>query len=70
MILYTSMPHELVFPTEAAEFSKQKVVTYNGIPLLVEMDGGQDCTVVRVMSSDPTHFMDDKYTPGTKITLA
>lgn len=70
MILYTSMPHELVFPTEAAEYSKQTMVTHNGIPLLVEMEGSRDCTVIRVMSSDPAHFMDEKYTPGTKITLA
>ncbi|WP_102271403.1 YlzJ-like family protein [Cytobacillus massiliigabonensis] len=70
MILYTSMPGELVFPTDAAEFGKQKMVTHNGIPLLVEMEGGQDCTVIRIMSSDPNHFMDEKYTPGTKITLA
>ena len=70
MILYTSMPHELVFPTEAAEYNKQMMVTQNGIPLLVEMEGGKECTEIRVMSSDPTHFMDEKYTPGTKITLA
>jgi hypothetical protein len=69
MILYTSMPHELVFPTEASEYEKQRVVNYEGIPLLVEMGEGHDCTVLRVMSSDPTHFMNEKCIPGSKITL-
>ncbi|MFE8695124.1 YlzJ-like family protein [Cytobacillus sp. FJAT-53684] len=70
MILYTSMPHELVFPADENEYGKQQVVTYEGIPLLVEMAGGQDCTVVRIMSSDPSHFMNDKCAPGAKISLS
>ncbi|MBU8877892.1 YlzJ-like family protein [Bacillus sp. FJAT-29790] len=70
MILYTMMPQELIYQTDANEFGKQKLVTYDGIPLLVDIEEGQNCTVIRVMSSDPAHFMNEKYTPGTKITLS
>ncbi|MBP2240187.1 hypothetical protein J2Z40_000740 [Cytobacillus eiseniae] len=69
MILYTSMPHELIFPTEMNEYDKQKVVSYEGTSLLVEMTEGNNCTVLRVMSSDPADFMNEKFSPGAKITL-
>ena len=69
MILYTMMPEQLIFPTEINEFEKQKIISYEGIPLLVNMDEGQACTVIRVMSSNPNDFLNHKFSPGTKITL-
>lgn len=69
MILYTMMPEQLIFPTDLNEFGKQKIVSYEGTPLLVNMEEGQMCTVVRVMSSNPSDFLNNKFTPGTKITL-
>ncbi|WP_462409289.1 YlzJ-like family protein [Neobacillus sp. Marseille-QA0830] len=70
MILYTMMPYELVFPYETDGYAKQQVVTYNGIPLVVETDGSQYAQVVRVLSSDPQHFLNDQICPGTKISFA
>ncbi|MBS4189290.1 YlzJ-like family protein [Bacillus sp. FJAT-49705] len=70
MILYTMMPQELIYQTEPSEFNRQKLITYEGIPLLVQMDEGQTCTVIRVMSSNPVHFMSATCFPGAKITLA
>ncbi|MEW9108650.1 YlzJ-like family protein [Cytobacillus gottheilii] len=69
MILYTMMPEELIFPLDSSTYNTQKVVTHNGIPLLVEKLEGPECRVLRVMSSDPNHYMNDAYMPGTKITL-
>lgn len=70
MILYTMMPQELIFPAEEVTPSKQMMVTFQGIPLLVEMSDQQNVQVVRVMSSDPQHFMDDRLNPGSKISFA
>jgi hypothetical protein len=69
MILYTMMPHELIFPSEAESFSKQMTITYQGVPLLVELTDQQNFQVVRVLSSDPQHFMDERLYPGAKISL-
>ncbi|WP_066288856.1 YlzJ-like family protein [Bacillus sp. FJAT-29937] len=69
MILYTMMPQELIYQTNESEFDKQKVVSYQGIPVLVNIDDGQTGTVVRIMSSDPAHFMNEACFPGTKISL-
>ncbi|WHY79367.1 YlzJ-like family protein [Neobacillus sp. WH10] len=68
MILYTMMPNELVFPYEAEAASKQQMITYQGIPLLVEIADQQDVQVIRILSSDPQHFMNERIYPGAKIS--
>ncbi|MEH6904952.1 YlzJ-like family protein [Neobacillus drentensis] len=70
MILYTMMPSELIFPYEAESPSNQQMVSYQGIPLLVEMMDGQNVQVVRILSTDPQHYMDNQICPGAKISFA
>lgn len=65
MILYTTMPHELVYQTANSEFQKQMVIEYDGIPLLVEMNEEHNVRVIQNMSSNPHHFLDARYSPGT-----
>lgn len=69
MILYTMMPQELIFASEAEAYGKQRLITHQGVPLLVEVDSEASAQIVRVLSSDPQHFLDDRYTPGSKISL-
>jgi hypothetical protein len=69
MILYTMMPQELIYPTAENEFGKQLMVQYNGIPLLVEQTENNCYQVLRVMSSDPNHYLDDRCYPGAKISI-
>ncbi len=64
MILYTTMPQELVFPTDESDFGKQTVIQYQGIPLLVEMDENHDYRVVQIMSTDPSHYLNEECCPG------
>ena len=70
MILYTMMPPELIFPYETESPSQQQMVSYQGIPLLVEMMDGQNAQVIRILSTDPQHYMDNQICPGTKISFA
>lgn len=69
MILYTMMPDELIFPYEQAAFAKQQTIVYNGVPLIVEQVDMQTLQVIRLLSSDPQHFLDVRYAPGAKISL-
>lgn len=69
MILYTMMPHELIFPCDENEFTKLLEVTYDGIPLMVEKMDDDYYRVVRIMSTDPGHYLDTRYMPGAKISL-
>ncbi|MCQ6280142.1 YlzJ-like family protein [Bacillus sp. EB600] len=69
MILYTTVPYELIFPDDMESFDRQKTINYNGVPLLVDCADPQSMQIVRVLSSDPQHFLDDRFSPGTKISL-
>lgn len=70
MILYTMMPEELIFPYDAETFSKQKTVTYQGVSLIVEHMDAQNVQVVRILSSNPQHYLDERICPGAKISYA
>jgi hypothetical protein len=70
MILYTTMPLEQVYPTENEFQESHRMITYQGIPMLVEITDQQSFQIVRVISSDPQHYMNDSCTPGSKISLA
>lgn len=69
MILYTMMPPELIYPTQEQEFSKQKMITYKGIPLLVSETEDRSYQVIRILSSDPQHFLESSCCPGAKISF-
>ena len=70
MILYTPVPMEMIFPENNQESSQQqKIYELDGIPLLVELDSEGSYKVVRVMSTDPAHYMDVRCTPGARISF-
>lgn len=69
MILYTTMPQELIFPYVSESNSNQQMVSYQGIPLLVEATDGQNAQVIRILSTDPQHYLDNQICPGAKISF-
>jgi hypothetical protein len=70
MILYTTMPQEFIYPPETEAFTKQQTVTYQGVSLIVEQMDLQNVQVVRILSSDPQHYLDERICPGAKISCA
>ncbi|WP_059170166.1 YlzJ-like family protein [Bacillus sp. FJAT-27445] len=68
MILYTMMPEELIFPQVEATPLGRKIIDQNGISMEVEAFG-EGYRVVRLLSTDPAHYMDGRWAPGTKISL-
>jgi hypothetical protein len=70
MILYTMMPHEQVFPYSEEEAINQVLISYNGIPLMAEWTENNEYRIVRVMSTDPNHYMDPICRPGSTISLS
>ncbi|WP_419888502.1 YlzJ-like family protein [Neobacillus niacini] len=70
MILYTTMPQEFIYPPETDTFTKQQTVTFQGVSLIVEQTDSQNVQVVRILSSDPQHFLDERICPGAKISCA
>jgi hypothetical protein len=69
MILYTMMPEELVFPTNESEFGNQRYVELNGVSMLVNELSPQCCEIVRIVSTDPQHYLDAQYYPGQRVSV-
>jgi hypothetical protein len=69
MILYTMMPYEQVFPPAEDSSSQQIMINYNGIPVMAEWTENHEYRVVRVMSTDPNHYMNNSCMPGSIISV-
>jgi hypothetical protein len=69
MILYTMMPQELVFPVQEEAYSQQMVVSYQGVPMMVEKMEERSYRIIRIVSTDPQHYLNEYMSPGTKITF-
>ncbi|WP_175989067.1 YlzJ-like family protein [Bacillus sp. Marseille-Q1617] len=67
MILYTTVPQEQIYPTDAEEFSGQMMVEHDGVPLLVQRVDNK-YRIIRIMSSDPAHYLNSTICPGEFIT--
>ena len=69
MIYYTMMPEELMFPTHEEEYKKQTIIEKNGVQLLVQQANHSQYEILRVLSSNPSHYLDEQYCPGQKIIM-
>lgn len=67
MILYTMMPHECIYPEDHQD-SGLELVSWNGIPLFAEREENR-YKVVRVLSTDPVHYLNNHIMPGQYISL-
>jgi len=72
MILYTMMPQDLVFPPEEErqQSTGQMMMNYKGVPVLAEQVDAMNYQIIRVMSTDPSHYLNTDCAPGTKISFS
>ncbi|MCT8139874.1 YlzJ-like family protein [Anaerobacillus sp. CMMVII] len=68
MILYTTVPEELIFPHENST-TNQIVVDIKEGQLILEQVSNQQLKVVRLISSDPNAYLNENYSPGRMISL-
>ncbi|MCP8969053.1 YlzJ-like family protein [Ectobacillus ponti] len=67
MILYTIVPEQMIYPMDEAVYTTQRVVNCNGADLVVAMGPNQQYEIIRVMSTDPQHYL--QYEPGQQIWI-
>jgi len=67
MILYTSMPYELIFPAEENSAKQTTLEIENGL-LVVEAVSSTEYKVVRLISSDPQQYLNKNYQPGSIVS--
>ncbi|KAA0547880.1 ribonuclease [Bacillus sp. BGMRC 2118] len=70
MILYTIMPNELVYPVETNLFENQQCVEVNGVSMIVERNEEYEYRIVRLLSTNPEHYLSADYSPGMTIKLS
>lgn len=69
MVLYTSMPLEIVLDGIDKKYEYQEVQV-NGIKLVIEPIGLNQGKIVRMISSNPQDFLNTNYSPGKIITFS
>ncbi len=67
MILYTTVPAELVFQPDQDAFSKQKVMTIDSVPVVTEEVAPGKYQIVRILSTDPGAYLKSSLTPGQTV---
>ncbi|GAE24317.1 hypothetical protein JCM9140_231 [Halalkalibacter wakoensis JCM 9140] len=67
MILYTMMPHEMVFPEDEQHFTSQQVISCDAGHLVVEQLSNNQYRIIRLISGNVMNYLDNKYAPGSII---
>ena len=67
MVLYTIVPPEELFFDDEPAASVEAAV--NGVPMLVVPLGDGLARIERLLSTDPDHFLDPRYQPGSLVTF-
>ncbi|HHY74704.1 MAG TPA: hypothetical protein GX497_16055 [Bacillus bacterium] len=69
MIMYTTMPLELIYQENNESFEAQSIIECNGLSLVVEPLPNNQCRVVQVLSTNPYDFLNESYKPGSILML-
>lgn len=69
MILHTTIPEQLIFSNEEIKESKEMMVNYRGIPIVVERMNHDQMKICRILSTNPNDYLQTELTPGTIISL-
>lgn len=67
-MLYTIIPDELIFSNQS-ESNREFIEISNGL-LEVEATENHEYRVVRLISSNPSMYLEEMYAPGSMIALA
>jgi hypothetical protein len=67
---YTIVPIEWLLEEDEEEVKpKWREVEVNGVKLIVEQSNFDSYKIVRIISSDPSHYLNDAYQPGKTLSL-
>ena len=69
MILYTIVPHELIFEVEQEFSNNQENFYYKGIMVTVERMALNRYKIVNILSTDPKDYLIDEIQPGKMIEI-
>jgi len=68
LLLYTPVPIEIVLEGHDKQY-EFKEIEIDGVKLIVEPIGVNQCKIVQLISTDPNHFLNPNYSPGKIINF-
>ncbi len=69
MTFYTIMPVDQIYPHDHQKLTSFFEIMYNGIPIMVEHDGGTTLRIDRILSTNPSDYLHGDIQPGSVIPL-
>ncbi|MBD3109384.1 YlzJ-like family protein [Bacillus sp. AGMB 02131] len=69
MILYTIVPHEIIYESEQEFKASQENVYYNGVLVTVERLAVNRYQIVSILSTDPKDYLREELQPGKMIEI-
>ncbi|MFD2670041.1 YlzJ-like family protein [Marinicrinis sediminis] len=68
MILYTPVPLEQIWEGMDEQTEHFQEIEVEGITMQVQAVDARTATIVRIISSDPAHYMHPKLQPGCQVS--
>lgn len=69
MIYYSVIPAELALQDPSQERPETQEVMVDGVSMVVEMEGPGEGRILRLLSTNPSHYIDPRYQPGSRVRL-
>lgn len=70
MVMYTIVPLEIVFGDDEERPAKSRLtLDVGGVKLEVEQSASNEYEIIRLISSNPSDYLNEKYQPGRKIAM-
>ncbi|MDA8352355.1 MAG: YlzJ-like family protein [Firmicutes bacterium] len=69
MIYYSVIPMEAALTDPSEQGPEIREVDVGGVSMVVEMEGGGQGRILRLLSTDPGHYLDPRYQPGSRVRL-
>lgn len=69
MTFYTIMPTDQMYPQDHQSLASYFEIIYNGIPIMVEHNGGSQLRIDRILSTNPADYLHNDIQPGTVIPI-
>lgn len=68
-MLHTIVPLEVVLDNSFSDLPQQQIIKIDGVQLMVEPIDLWEVKVIRVISSNPAHYLEPRFQPGSSIKL-
>ncbi|WP_196220223.1 YlzJ-like family protein [Terrilactibacillus tamarindi] len=67
--MYTIYPEEVIFSDTEPKSNNQMTLNIQGVTLVVEVENQNQLKIIRLISSNPQDFLDERFQPGEQVVM-